>query len=44
MVLVQNLLSVENERGFVSNFFAGAIVDDVFENPALFKTYLYHDG
>ena len=37
MVFVHHLLLVENEQAFVYNFFAVTIVDNLFDNPVLFK-------
>ena len=37
MVLVHYLLSTENERTFVYNFFDAAIAENLFDNRALFE-------
>ena len=37
MLFVHHLLLAENEWPFVCNFFAATIVDNLFDNPVLFK-------
>ena len=36
---MQYLLSEENKLAFVHNFFVATIVDNLFDNPVLFKNF-----